>query len=229
MQAHTRQPPGQSPSPSSSSLRRTCRRRLGDWTGAPVTGAAAEPPAAKPRAQVGAALPAVPGRDPLRRGSAWSAWLRSAAARGSLARMEGLRASCSGANPGRDAERRSSLPPASGSLHPACQELVPAGSPLWRSGRAPGAGRGRRQDSPGLGGTALGRPLPPPGGGAVRLFSLPVAFGGAGKHSTRRWGEAPGLRSGRQTGCRCRRRMVLLGKQHPPLPPFPRRGRSVRL
>ncbi|XP_077034138.1 uncharacterized protein LOC143694066 [Agelaius phoeniceus] len=70
--------------------------------------------------------------------------------------------------------------------------------------------RGRRQgDSPGLGGTGLVPPLPP-GGGAVRLFWLPAASGGRGDTERRR-----GC-AGADRGCR--RKMVLLGKQHPPLP-----------
>lgn len=109
--------------------------------------------------QVGTALPGAPGRDPLR---------REFGGDGGFARRWQLVAA--GRPPSGTRSAGAACPRLRGSLQPACRQLGPggraAGSPLSRSGGAPGAGgRRRRRDSPGLGGMGLGPPLPPPGGG----------------------------------------------------------------
>ncbi|XP_066176326.1 collagen, type I, alpha 1b-like [Sylvia atricapilla] len=109
--------------------------------------------------------------------------------------------------------RRGASIPAVGSAVPGAGRQ---GRRLWKRGRA--SGGGGQGDSPGLGGTGLGPPLPPPGGGAVRLFWLPAASRGRGDTAPAA-GEKRRSCAGADRGCR--RKTVLLGKQHPPLPPPP--------
>ncbi|XP_041881311.1 collagen alpha-2(I) chain-like [Corvus kubaryi] len=108
-----------------------------------------------------------------------------------------------------------------GSLHPAGRQRRTgsgaAGCRLPKGGRAPNEAGRRQGDSPGVGGTGLGLPLSPPGGRAVRLFWLPAASGGRGDPAPTAVEKCRGS-AGADRGCR--RKMVLLGKQHPPLPPL---------
>ncbi|XP_032914340.1 collagen alpha-1(I) chain-like [Catharus ustulatus] len=165
------------------------------------------------------------GRGPARtQGDSGSAEPRSAGTAGvrrGRKACEARAAGCSRAAPGRGEERWSSLPPAAGKP-PSRRTAVPcrsgaAGCRLSKRSSASSGGGRRQGDSPGLGGTALETPLPPPGGGAVRLFWLPAASGGRGDTAPAAGEKRRGC-SGANRGCR--RKMVLLGKQHPPLPPL---------